>query len=96
MAITRIQSNASSFIQPLLGAVVNVVSDPGIEWIKVGSTVYIRNGGVYEVMSISIFVYSMKLITAEALTGTVVVSEMIIPVNATEEPDYNWGGIKEW
>ncbi|MBW7838441.1 MAG: hypothetical protein H3C36_02130 [Chitinophagaceae bacterium] len=98
MAITRITSNASTFIQPEVGSVVNIVSDPMLDWLRVNQKVYVEGGGVYEVISETGFTYELKLLTAVALSGTTVIAELIYPVNEQGSGETLWGGTngKEW
>lgn len=97
MALTRIKSNTSSFLQPSLGEVVTIVLDPGIDWLKVGFRVHIPNGGVYQILNRSGFVYELKLLTAIALPGQVVIASIVHPVD-TDSETTKWGGErgKEW
>lgn len=97
MAITRIKSNASSFIQPPLGSSAAVVLDPGIDWIKTGILVHIPDGGVYKIESISGFVHQLKLETAIAAPGEIVRAALIFPVSE-KGGETKWGGEngKEW
>lgn len=98
MALTRINTEiAGSFLQPVLGGTVNIIADPGIDWLKVGMTVQIPNGGIYEIMSNSGFVYNLKLETAIALPGQVVSANVIYPVSDNNAATM-WGGAngKEW
>lgn len=96
MAITRIKSNASSFIQPEIGSVVNVFADPMIDWIKVGGKVMIENAGIYKVISVSSFTWELELLTAKVQPGMTVTTGMIMPVQDSSVESV-WGGNgKEW
>lgn len=81
MALTKIQTRSiSSFIQPNIGDVVPVIISSDIDWIKDGVSVYIVDGGVYDIMSSVENVYNLKLITAEKDTGSIVSSKVLFPV----------------
>lgn len=96
MGLTRIQSNTSSFIQPGLGGHVNAIVDPGIDWFKVGMQVHIPEGGIYEIVNISGFVFELKLMTAVAAEGQAVDVDIIHPIN-DHSAATSWGGDgKEW
>lgn len=97
MGLTRINSNSSSFIQPALGGFVSIITDPGIDWLKVGGTVHIPEGGIYKIMNISGFVHQLKLETAIAAQGQTVEVNIIHPVSDQSAATV-WGGDygKEW
>lgn len=96
MALTKIQSRVlSNFIQPSIGGIVPVIISSDIDWLKVGISVYIVGGGIYEIVSSVVNVYNLKLITSEKDTGNIVSSKIIFPVDPQDSGDYNWG-IKEW
>lgn len=97
MGLTRIQSNTgSSFIQPEINGVVDVVLDPMIDWVRVSSKVYIENGGVYKVLSKTAFVYNLQLLTSIAAPGTIISPGLIYPIEEESSSTF-WGGNgKEW
>lgn len=96
MARTKIISRSvSTFIQPPLEGVVSVIMHTQIDWLRIGVWVYIPNAGVYEVVTITANVYTLKLKTAEAQPGTSVAANITYPVNKNEETAYNWG-TREW
>lgn len=98
MGLTRIQSNTgSSFIQPEINGVVDVVLDPMIDWVRVNSKVYIENAGVYKVLNKTAFVYNLKLLTSVASSGTLIEPGLIYPIEEESSSTF-WGGEngKEW
>ena len=96
MALTKIQTKLiSSFIQPNIGDIVPVIISSDIDWIKDGVSVYIVDGGVYDIMSSVANVYNLKLITAEKDTGSIVSSKVLFPVDPNDTGQYSWGA-KEW
>lgn len=96
MAITRIKSNSSEFLQPNLGEIVSVVLDPGIDWLRIGGTIHIPEAGIYKIINKSGFVYQLKLKTAIIAPGEDVKANIIYPVN-DDNAATAWGGNgKEW
>lgn len=92
MAITRIKSNtAIAFIQPELNSVVDVVMDAGIDWIVVGKRVYLENGGIYQVIGQTGFVYQLQLKTATTLPGQIVEVGVMYPIENSDSSTM-WGG----
>lgn len=97
MALTRIQSRSSKFNQPNIGESVFVILDADIDWIKVGMSVHIPEGGVYEVMTINGFVHELKLKTSVADLGELISVSIVHPINDDSAATF-WGGDngKEW
>lgn len=98
MGLTRVKSKTvSTFIQPNLEGTVTIVSDTGIDWLRVGQTIQIPDGGIYEIMSNSGFTWNIKLKTAIALPGQTVSANVLYPVSDTSAAT-KWGGPngKEW
>lgn len=81
----------------MLGGHVSIILDPGIDWLKVGVNVHIPEGGVYEIINISGFVYELKLKTAVAVQGQTVQTTVVYPVG-DQSAATKWGGDygKEW
>lgn len=94
---TRIKSRPSIFIQPNLEAVASVTIDPAIDWFRSGASVFIPEGGVYEIVSINVFTMVIKLKTAVAPPGTQVIASVMYPQN-NDTAATTWGGAngKEW
>lgn len=85
MALTRTQSRiADSFTQPVVGGVVYINVDPGIDWFRPEQRVIIVGAGVYEIIDIVGFVHQLKLKTAIAPTGQLIVPNLMYPI---EEPE---------
>lgn len=94
MGLTRIKSNTQSFLQPQLGQTVNVVIDPSIDWLRLGQTVHIPEGGIYTIEAQTGFIYTLKLQTAIAVPGTSVTANVIYPISDAGS-ELAWGA-KEW
>lgn len=95
MAITRLKSRTSTFIQPGLEATVDIVADPGLDWLVPDAYVHIVGGGIYHVVSITAYVATLRLKTAEASIGSTVHASAMYPVNHNADNQYSWGA-KEW
>lgn len=95
MAITRIKTGTSSFVQPALEGTVTIIADPGIDWLRPDAFVHIPGGGIYEIVSISVYAVLLRLKTLEAPQGSTVTASVIYPVNHNADNQYSWGA-KEW
>lgn len=97
MGLTRIKTGASTFIQPDINGAVSVIIDPGIDWIKEGDTVHIKDGGLYLIQSVNGFIHHLVLQTAIKEPGQLVRANVIMPVSSQNQATV-WGGIsgKEW
>lgn len=97
MGLTRVQSNTgSSYIQPNIGEVVDVVMDPMINWINAGAKIHIDGGGIYKVISKIAFAYQLQLLSPVALSGQLVSIGLVYPIEEQSSSTF-WGDNgKEW